>query len=71
VIDRVARSRTLVSFTGSLARIESVFHTKVHSYQFNVENNLRTPPKAMSCSAPSAVSFAGIVRKQTTLKQFR
>jgi hypothetical protein len=31
VVDRVARSRTQVSFSGSIARIESVFGTEIHS----------------------------------------
>ena len=28
-VDRVARSRTQISFTGSVARVESVFHTEL------------------------------------------
>jgi subtilase family serine protease len=39
VIDRVARSRTQISFTGSVARIESVFHTEIHSYLTNGERH--------------------------------
>jgi subtilase family serine protease len=36
-IDRVARSRTQISFTGSVGRVESVFGTEMHSYLINGE----------------------------------
>ena len=36
-VNRVARSRTQVAFTGSVARIESVFHTELHTYLINGE----------------------------------
>jgi subtilase family serine protease len=38
-IDRVARSRTQISFTGSVARIESVFKTEIHNYLVNGETH--------------------------------
>jgi subtilase family serine protease len=39
LVNHVARSRTQVSFTGSVARIESVFGTEMHSYLINGERH--------------------------------
>src|SRR5262245_31458181 len=39
VVDHIARSRTQVSFTGSVARIESVFGTEIHNYSINGEKH--------------------------------
>src|SRR5882672_4155131 len=49
-VDRIARSRTQMSFSGSVTRIESVFHTELHNYLINGEkhfanaNELSIPP---------------------------
>jgi subtilase family serine protease len=38
-VDRIARSRTQISFSASVARIESVFHTEIHTYMINGEKH--------------------------------
>jgi len=38
-VNRVARGRTQIVFTGSVARIESVFHTELHTYLINGETH--------------------------------
>jgi subtilase family serine protease len=52
VIDRIARSRTQISFTGSVARIESVFRTEMHSYLVNGEKHFAN---ATELSIPAAL----------------
>jgi subtilase family serine protease len=39
VLNRVARGRSQISFTGSIARIESVFRVEIHSYVVNGEKH--------------------------------
>ena len=56
VIDRVARSRTQISFTGSVARIESVFRTEMHTYMVNGEKHFAN---ATELSIPGAL--AGVI----------
>jgi len=52
VVDHVARSRTQVSFTGSVARIESVFATEIHKYLINGEKHFAN---AMEPQVPAAL----------------
>src|SRR5262245_37432461 len=52
VVDHVARSRTQVSFTGSVARIESVFGTEMHRYLINGEKHFAN---AMEPQVPAAL----------------
>jgi len=53
VVDRVARSRTQISFTGSVARIESVFRTEIDSYVVNGERHFAN---ATDLSIPAALA---------------
>jgi subtilase family serine protease len=53
VVDRVARSRTQISFTGSVARIESVFRTEIHTYIVNEERHFAN---ATDLSIPAALA---------------
>ncbi len=65
-VDRVARSRTQVSFTGSVARINSVFKTEIHNYVVNGETHFAN---ATDLSVPTALS--GIVQAVRNLDDFR
>jgi subtilase family serine protease len=51
VVDRVARGRTQVSFTGSVARIESVFGTEIHNYAINGEKHFANATELLIPSA--------------------
>jgi subtilase family serine protease len=53
VVDRVARSRTQISFAGSVARIESVFRTEIHTYVVNGERHFAN---ATDLSIPAALA---------------
>jgi subtilase family serine protease len=50
---RIARNRTQVSFTGSVARIDSVFHTEIHNYLVNGQTHFAN---ATELSIPQSLS---------------
>ena len=52
-IDGVARSRTQISFSGTVARIESVFRTEIDSFMLNGEKHFAN---ATEFSIPSALA---------------
>jgi subtilase family serine protease len=64
-VDRVARSRAQVSFTGSVARINSVFKTEIHNYVVNGETHFAN---ATDLSVPTALS--GVVQAVRNLDDF-
>jgi subtilase family serine protease len=57
VVDRVARSRTQVSFSGSVARIESVFGTEIHSYLIGGEKHFANATELLVPTALQDVIF--------------
>jgi subtilase family serine protease len=65
-VDRVARSRTQVSFTGSVARLESVFRTEIHNYLVDGEIHFAN---STALSLPSAL--VEVVRGVRNLDDFR
>jgi subtilase family serine protease len=65
-VDRVSRSRTKVSFSGSVSRFESVFQTEFHQYTVNGEKHFAN---ATELSVPSAL--AGTVLGFRNLDDFR
>ena len=65
-VDSVSRSRTKVSFSGSVSRIESVFQTEFHQYMVNGEKHFAN---ATELSVPSAL--AGAVLGFHNLDSFR
>jgi subtilase family serine protease len=65
-VDRVARSRTQVSFTGTIARINSVFKTEIHNYVVNGETHFAN---ATDLSVPTTLS--GVVQSVRNLDDFR
>ncbi len=61
-VDRVARGRTQISFSGTAAQIESVFHTEIHRYEVNGEKHFANA-SALSVPAPLAnvvLGFRGL-----------
>jgi subtilase family serine protease len=65
-VDRVARGRTRISFTGAAAQIESVFHSEIHQYEVNGEQHYAN---AGEISLPAAL--ANVVLGLTGLNDFR
>ncbi len=63
---RVSRSRTQVSFAGTAAQVEAVFHTQLHYYLINGEMHFSN---ATEVSAPAAI--AGAVRAVRNLTSLR
>jgi subtilase family serine protease len=65
-VDRVARSRTQVSFTGSVARLESVFQTEIHNYLVGGEIHFAN---STALSLPAAL--LDVVRGVRNMDDFR
>jgi subtilase family serine protease len=65
-VNRVARGRTRISFTGSAAQIESVFHSEIHQYEVNGEKHYAN---ASEISVPAAL--VNVVLGFTGLNDFR
>jgi Pro-kumamolisin, activation domain len=65
-VDNVTRSRNRISFSGSVARMETAFHTEFHSYLVNGEKHFAN---ATELSVPAAM--AGTVMGFTSLNNFR
>ena len=65
-VDRIANSHTSISFSGSVAQVESAFQTEIHNYNINGATHFAN---ATSISFPSAL--AGIVQSVGNLNDFR
>lgn len=65
-IDRVAQSRTSISFSGSAGQIKSAFHTELHRYQIGGEKHLAN---ASDIAIPMALS--GVIGWIGNLSDFR
>jgi subtilase family serine protease len=65
VIDSVARGRTQISFTGSVARIESVFRTEIDNYVVNGEKHFAN---VTELSIPAALT--GVILGVRNLDDF-
>jgi subtilase family serine protease len=65
-IDRVANSRTSITFSGTAAQVESAFQTQLHHYQIGAETHFAN---ATDLAIPAALS--GIVRAVGNLNDFR
>jgi hypothetical protein len=63
---RVSRSRDQISFAGTSAQMEAVFHTELHHYLINGETHFSN---ATDLSLPAAI--AGSVRAVRNLSSFR
>ncbi|HVT97030.1 MAG TPA: S53 family peptidase [Acidobacteriaceae bacterium] len=65
-IDRVANSRTSITFSGTAAQVESAFQTQLHHYQVGAETHFAN---ATDLAIPAALS--GVVRAVGNLNDFR
>jgi subtilase family serine protease len=65
-VDRIARSRNQIFFSGSAARIESVLHTEMHNYVINGEKHFAN---ANELSIPLALG--GVILGVRGLDDFR
>jgi subtilase family serine protease len=65
-IDSVSNSRNAISFSGTVAQVESAFETQVHHYDINGVTHLAN---AAPLSIPSA--FAGVVLSVRNVSDFR
>jgi subtilase family serine protease len=65
-VGRIARSRTQIAFSGSVARIESVFHTEIHNYLIHGEKHFAN---ASELSIPLALN--GVILGVRGLDDFR
>lgn len=65
-VTRVARGRTQVWFSGPVSRIETVFRTEIHNFQFEGEQHYAN---ATEMSVPEAL--AGVVQGVHDLDNFR
>jgi subtilase family serine protease len=65
-VSHVARGRTRISFSGSAAQIESVFHSQIHQYEVNGERHYANVGEI---SVPAAL--ADVVLGFTGLNDFR
>jgi subtilase family serine protease len=65
-IERVANSRTSITFSGTSAQIENAFQTEMHRYQIGSETHFAN---ATDLSIPSAL--LGVVRSVRNLDDFR
>jgi subtilase family serine protease len=65
-VGRIARGRTQIAFSGSVARIESVFHTEIHNYLIHGEKHFAN---ASELSIPRALS--GVILGVRGLDDFR
>jgi len=65
-LDRVANSHNSISFSGTVAQIESAFQTEIHNYRIGNQTHFAN---ATQISVPSALS--GIVQSVRNLDDFR
>ena len=65
-VDRVSNSHTSISFSGTVAQVESALQTEVHNYNVDGESHFAN---ATSISIPSALS--GVVQSVRNLNDFR
>jgi subtilase family serine protease len=65
-VNRVSRSRTMISFSGTAAQIENAFRTEIHNYLVNGETHFAN---AAELSVPAA--FAGAVLSVGNLSDLR
>lgn len=65
-VERVANSRTSVTFSGSVSQIESAFQTELHNY---TQNGVTHFANSTPVSVPSALS--GVVRSVRNLDNFK
>ncbi|MGC2161633.1 MAG: protease pro-enzyme activation domain-containing protein [Silvibacterium sp.] len=65
-VDRVANSRNAISFSGTVAQVESAFQTQIHHYSIN---GVTHTANAAPLSIPSA--FAGVVLAVRNVSDFR
>jgi subtilase family serine protease len=66
MVGRVSNSRTSISFSGTVAQIESGFRTEIHSYQIDGRKHIAN---ATHISVPSAL--AGVILSVRNLDDFR
>jgi subtilase family serine protease len=65
-VDRVANSHNSISFSGTIAQVESAFQTEIHNYKIDSQTHFAN---ARQISVPSALS--GVVQSVRNLDDFR
>ena len=65
-VDRVAKSHTAITFSGTVGQIESAFGTEIHKYKIDGKDHF-----ANSSEIHVPVALSGIVRSVRNLNDFR
>ncbi|MDI3256086.1 MAG: protease pro-enzyme activation domain-containing protein [Bacillota bacterium] len=65
-VDRVSNSHNSITFSGTVAQVESAFRTEIHSYQIGSERHFAN---STEIAVPSAL--AGVVQSVRNLNDFR